>query len=233
MEESKNFCIVEAVLFLVIAGVLALISVIHPRVTFILATVVFLISGLCCLLYAKKIKKTGNVKKWILNAVGAIVFVVIACLGLYITYPIANLMVVKHAPYEYKSEIKGLKEQYGEILEVFPEELPKDAKSVQWINSPGFMQGAPYFTVSFVASDEYISSLKSQYEDEWTRYSFNTNDNNEKKHLPSMGTVTKKANKNTTDVYEVHSTNDSWAKYTGIVIDEQNKVVGYYFHIWN
>lgn len=72
----------------------------------------------------------------------------------------------RHMLYEYKSDIKKLKEEYREAYFFFPDAIPEEAMEVTWVVCPSMMQGSGYEFLGFKASEEYINSIVAKYKEE-------------------------------------------------------------------
>lgn len=77
-----------------------------------------------------------------------------------------ELVFPTHMPWEYKWEMKSMKEDVPARYYFFPDEIPEGAKDVVWKQYPGYLQGKSFKYLMFSADDAYIQSELKRYEGE-------------------------------------------------------------------
>ena len=71
--------------------------------------------------------------------------------------------VFKSEEKKYEDDIAVLKVEKSGKFYFFPDEIPEEASDVKWTQIPTILQGAGHESLSFYASDEYISSVVENY----------------------------------------------------------------------
>lgn len=69
-----------------------------------------------------------------------------------------------HMPWEYKWEVKAMKEDLPSRYYYFPDEIPKGAKNIVWKQYPGYLQGKAFKYLMFTADEAYIQAELAKYE---------------------------------------------------------------------
>lgn len=69
-----------------------------------------------------------------------------------------------HMPWEYKWEVKAMKEDSPNRYYYFPDAIPKGAKNVIWKQYPGYLQGKAFKYLMFTADEAYIRAELEKYE---------------------------------------------------------------------
>ncbi|MBR4085454.1 MAG: hypothetical protein IKK33_14360 [Lachnospiraceae bacterium] len=152
---SKTSLIV-AIACTCVCVVLILYVVIHPRALNI-------VIGLIALYATIKLwMKRYNVNLIFVKPL----FIVMIVATILIAFPINS----RHASWEYKGDIKEFKSLYPKEFEAFPDELPKEAKDVQWMVVPGLMQGSPYELLVFKAPQSYLDEVVERFEAKAKKY---------------------------------------------------------------
>ncbi len=77
-----------------------------------------------------------------------------------------ELALPTHMPWEYKWEVKAMKEDAPNRYYYFPDEIPKGAKNIVWKQYPGYLQGKAFKYLMFCAGDAYIQAELEKYEDD-------------------------------------------------------------------
>ena len=81
-----------------------------------------------------------------------------------------NVFFPYHAPYEYKKDIGALKSMYEEKFYFFPDMIPTSATKVEWVSSPGMMQGSAYRFLFMKADKEYLHAIIDTFQQNATIY---------------------------------------------------------------
>jgi len=157
------------------------------------------------------------IKKW-----GILFFVLIVILGYKVSLP-----------YRYSFRIAQLKAENASDFAIFPERLPESAKSAKWVCFPGFMQGAPFYVLSFKADNEYIQALVRQYENTASVYSYDTEDWSIRRKLPSVKNMHRSIDAENLKIYETNYNTSGWDYFSGFFVDEENGIVGFYLKVCN
>ena len=92
--------------------------------------------------------------------VAGIVFVIIL-ICLFVVLLLCG--VFKSEEKKYEDDIAILKVEKSGKFYFFPDEIPEDASDVKWTKVPTILQGTGHESLSFYASDEYISSVVENY----------------------------------------------------------------------
>ena len=163
-------------------------------------------------------KKPARIKKWCVVLLVVLVIILACRLSL---------------PYRYSAKIAELKNENAEDFEIFPDSLPESAVAAQWECFPGFMQGAPFYRLTFKADKEYIQALIHQYENNATVYTYDTEDWSIRRRLPSVKSIICSADAENVKVYETNYNLAGWDHYSGFYVDEENCIVGFYLQISN
>lgn len=71
-----------------------------------------------------------------------------------------------HMPWEYKWEIKAMKENAPDRYYYFPDEIPKGAKNIVWKQYPGYLQGKAFKYLMFSAEEDYIQKELDKYKED-------------------------------------------------------------------
>lgn len=74
-----------------------------------------------------------------------------------------EMVFPSHMPWEYKWEVKSMKENSPNRYYYFPDEIPKGAKNVVWKQYPGYLQGKAFKYLMFNADDAYIQAELEKY----------------------------------------------------------------------
>ncbi|MBE5882718.1 MAG: hypothetical protein E7289_10515 [Lachnospiraceae bacterium] len=74
-----------------------------------------------------------------------------------------ELVFPSHMPWEYKWEMKAMKEDFSARYYYFPDEIPKGATDVVWKQYPGYLQGKAFKYLMFSAEDTYIQGELEKY----------------------------------------------------------------------
>lgn len=79
-----------------------------------------------------------------------------------------ELAFPSHMPWEYKWEVKSMKEDAPNRYYYFPDEIPKGATDVVWKQYPGYLQGKAFKYLMFCIDDAYIQAELERYEEDIT-----------------------------------------------------------------
>ena len=130
----------------------------------------------------------------------------------------------RHMLYEYKSDIKKLKEEYRETYFFFPDAIPEEATDVMWVVCPSMMQGSGYEFLGFKASEEYINSIVAKYKEE-AHVRNRSEESYDKKVFDNyLGEFSE-----TAVDYELYNNNDwNHERMWGILVSKENGYIGFY-----
>ena len=130
----------------------------------------------------------------------------------------------RHMLYEYKSDIKKLKEEYREAYFFFPDAIPEEATEVTWVVCPSMMQGSGYEFLGFKASEEYINSIVAKYKEE-AHVRNRSEESYDKKVFDNyLGEFSE-----TAVDYELYNNNDwNHERMWGILVSKENGYIGFY-----
>ena len=130
----------------------------------------------------------------------------------------------RHMLYEYKSDIKKLKEEYREAYFFFPDAIPEEATDVTWVVCPSMMQGSGYEFLGFKASEEYINSIVAKYKEE-AHVRNRSEESYDKKVFDNyLGEFSE-----TAVDYELYNNNDwNHERMWGILVSKENGYIGFY-----
>nr|MBQ8253787.1 hypothetical protein [Lachnospiraceae bacterium] len=76
-----------------------------------------------------------------------------------------ELIFPTHMPWEYKWEVKTMKENAPDRYYYFPDEIPKGAKNIVWKQYPGYLQGKAFKYLMFTADEAYIQTELEKYKE--------------------------------------------------------------------
>lgn len=155
-----------AVLLFVLAAVAFVHWMLRPRPAHLGVAVVLLFCGWRVYrqspleVYEKDPKKADkSVRGYMLGLLPLLWMVVVVLSPLELAFP-------THMPWEYKWEVKAMKETAPDRYYYFPDEIPKGAKSIVWKQYPGYLQGKAFKYLMFCAGDAYIQAELEKYEDD-------------------------------------------------------------------
>ena len=163
-------------IFSVICVCAIVFCLIRPRGRYICLTLIFIFCWAISFIPVrpffkrKNTDKSTNTKRQTFPIIAYLpIFGVLYFICFLNLFPIAYLFEIFFCtrwPWEYPGEIYQLREEIGyngqtvypDGLYLFPEELPENAKNVEWKYLTGYMQDKGYRSLSFVADEDYIQN---------------------------------------------------------------------------
>ena len=136
-----------------------------------------------------------------------------------------ELIFPTHMPWEYKWEVKAMKENAPDRYYYFPDEIPKGAKNIVWKQYPGYLQGKAFKYLMFTADEAYIQTELEKYKQDATLVS-----HAEASVYPLEREVASE-HRDEVDIYLLcRATNPEeypWAM--GLMVDEEQGMICYFF----
>ena len=205
------------------AVLLGFFSILHPRFHNIMTTLFMVLMTTICVYWKSK----GKSEKSQAKAPSGGKILIAALLGTCMVYYVCAFFgpfFPRHMLYEYKSDIKKLKEEYREAYFFFPDAIPEEATDVTWVICPSMMQGSGYEFLGFQASEEYINSIVDKYAGE-AHVRNRSEESYDKKMFDSyLGEFSE-----TAVDYELYNNNDwNHEQMWGILVSKENGYIGFY-----
>ena len=156
---------IEGCFWLIVCLIFVFIAILHPRIVYLFLVIICAIDSMVCL-KTKSAKPSRTISSWCLKMVGNILAILLVCYwGQFL-----NSFFPYRAPYEYKNDIASLMLEREERFYFFPKQIPESASHVEWVWSPGMMQGTEYQTLFFEVEDHYLQEMIDTYGEEATIY---------------------------------------------------------------
>ena len=163
--EKMNTRKIEGCFWLIVCLTFILIAILHPRVIYLFMFIVCAIVSIVCF-KSKSTKPPRTISSLCIKMLGNLLAIIFVCyLG-----QMLNVFFPYHATYEYKNDIASLKMEREEKFYFFPQQIPESASRVEWVCSPGMMQGSAYQTLFFEVEDRYLQEMIDTYGKEATIY---------------------------------------------------------------
>lgn len=205
------------------AVLLGFFSILHPRFQNIMTTLFMVLMTAICVYWKSK----GKSEKSQAKAPSGGKILIAALLGTCMVYYVCAFfapLFPGHMLYEYKSDIRKLKEEYREAYFFFPDAIPEEATDVTWVVCPSMMQGSGYEFLGFQASEEYINSIVDKYVGE-----AHVRNRSEESYDKMMFDSYLGEFSETAVDYELYNNNDwNHEQMWGILVSKENGYIGFY-----
>ncbi len=205
------------------AVLLGFFSILHPRFQNIMTTLFMVLMTAICVYWKSK----GKSEKSQAKAPSGGKILIAALLGTCMVYYVCAFfspLFPRHMLYEYKSDIRKLKEEYREAYFFFPDAIPEEATDVTWVVCPSMMQGSGYEFLGFQASEEYINSIVDKYVGE-----AHVRNRSEESYDKMMFDSYLGEFSETAVDYELYNNNDwNHEQMWGILVSKENGYIGFY-----
>ena len=207
-------------IFGVATMLLGIFSILHPRFQNIVTALFMVLMTAMCIYWKNKGKQQDKVPSGGKILIAALLG---SCMIYYVGAFFAPLFP-RHMLYEYKSDIKKLKEEYREAYFFFLDAIPEEATDVTWVVCPSMMQGSGYEFLGFKASEEYINSIVAKYKEE-AHVRNRSEESYDKKVFDNyLGEFSE-----TAVDYELYNNNDwNHERMRGILVSKENRYIGFY-----
>ncbi len=139
-----------------------------------------------------------------------------------------ELAFPNHMPWEYKWEVKAMKEDFSSRYYYFPDEIPKGAKDVVWKQYPGYMQGKAFKYLMFTADEAYIQAELAKYEADATLLT------SEMMETVSIYPLTQEVSlerRGHVEIYSLYlaSSPEEYPSAMGIMVDKEQGMICYFY----
>ncbi|MBR1930882.1 MAG: hypothetical protein IJ833_05325 [Lachnospiraceae bacterium] len=143
-----------------------------------------------------------------------------------------------HAPYEYKADIRAIKNT-DDRYSYFPDELPQGAQNVHWICRPGMLQGTSAKMLYFNTNAEYVQAIRERYENTARIYTYKKDDGMDVGYFEAedghdlwygylINSLSEEQRKRSV-IYETYLTEGNHGRCGGILVDPVDNFVYYFF----
>lgn len=133
-----------------------------------------------------------------------------------------------HMPWEYKWEVKAMKEDAPNRYYYFPDEIPKGAKKIIWKQYPGYLQGKAFKYLIFQADEEYIRAEIEKYEADATLL---TPDEAEQVSIYPLSCEVAPERREHMQIYMLYQAEDpeEYPQAMGIMVDKEQGMICYFY----
>ncbi len=133
-----------------------------------------------------------------------------------------------HMPWEYKWEVKAMKENYSERYYYFPDVIPKGAKKVVWKQYPGYLQGTAFKYLMFHIDEEYIREEIEKYEADATLL---TPDEAEQVSVYPLSCEVAPERREHMQIYMLYQAEnpEEYPQAMGIMVDKEQGMICYFY----